>query len=320
MFSENQKTITMSTAGLINRYVWLVGMIYIRGPISREELQRRYESQFGRGEELGERTFHRYKDAVMELFDIDIKFDRRYQGYVIANRDGIDNMAMRKWILQTFSVSSVLHESQDLKNRILLEDVPSGQEFLTHIVEAMREGVKLKMTYHSFHRSEPSTFDVEPWCVKLFEQRWYMLGKSEKYPQPRIYSLDRIKALEPAESKFKLPKKFNAEKFFADYHGIIIGDDEFCVGPVALWVDAWQSNFLRTLPLHDSQVEVERNEEYSIFEYRICPTFDFRQKILSMGGSVEVLAPAELIVKVRKEGIAEPAQQNEEYKFKVYKK
>jgi hypothetical protein len=33
-----------------------------------------------------------------------------------------------------------------------------------------------------------------------------------------------------------------------------------------------------------------------------------------------VLAPTELIAKVREEGIAEHAQPNEEYKFKVYKK
>ena len=69
-----------------------------------------------------------------------------------------------------------------------------------------------------------------------------------------------------------------------------------------------------------SQVEVERNEEYSIFEYRLCPSFDFRQKILSMGATTEVLVPAKLIAKVRAEGIAKSAQQNEEYKFKVYKK
>ena len=72
--------------------------------------------------------------------------------------------------------------------------------------------------------------------------------------------------------------------------------------------------------LHHTQVEVERNEEYSIFEYRLCPSFDFRQKLLSMGGSVEVLAPTELIAKVREEGIAEHAQSNEEYKFNVYKR
>jgi predicted DNA-binding transcriptional regulator YafY len=231
-------------------------------------------------------------------------------------------MGMRKWLLQTFSVNGMLHESQELKNRILLEDVPSGQQHLTTIVDAMREGVALSMTYQSFGKSEPSTFEVEPYCVKLFEQRWYMLGKSEGYDDLRLYALDRIKALEPTERKFKLPKSFDAEKFFADYYGIIIGDEEFDVGPVALKVDSWQSKYLRTLPLHHSQVEVERNDEYSIFEYRLCPSFDFRQKLLSMGGSVEVLAPAELIAKVREEGIAEHAPHGKYpiYEFKVYKK
>ena len=308
----------MSTAGLLNRYVWFVTTIYNRGPISLADLQLRYESHFGRGEELGERTFHRYTDAVEELFDIEIRYDRTRRGYVVADREGIDNMGMRKWLLQTFSVNSVLHESQELKNRILLEDVPSGQQHLTTIVDAMREGVALSMTYHSFHREEPSTFEVEPYCVKLFEQRWYMLAKSERYPEPRVYALDRIKALEPTERKFKLPKKFDAAKFFEDYYGIIIGDKDFDICPVALKVDSWQSKYLRTLPLHHTQVEVERNEEYSIFEYRLCPSLDFRQKILSMGVAVEVLAPTKLIAKVCEEGVAEHAQPNEEYKFKVY--
>ena len=311
----------MSTAGLINRYVWFVSTIYNRGPISLADLQHRYELHFGRGEELGERTFHRYKEAVMELFDIDIKYDRAQRGYVVANRDGIDNMAMRKWLLQTFSVSSVLHESQYLKGRILLEEVPSGQQYLTPIVEAMREGVALSMTYQSFGRSEPSTFEVEPYCVKLFEQRWYMLGKSDKL---RIYAFDRIQALEPTERKFKLPKKFNAEEFFKDYYGIIIGDDDFDVEPVALMVDSWQSKYLRTLPLHHTQVEVERTVEYSIFEYCLCPSFDFQQKLLSMGDSAGVLAPVLLkdILRKKAEKTANnnaSAGMGSQYHFKVYK-
>ena len=311
----------MSTAGLLNRYVWFVTTIYNRGPISLADLQLRYESHFGRGEELGERTFHRYTDAVEELFDIEIKYDRVRRGYVVADREGIDNMGMRKWLLQTFSVNSVLHESQELKNRILLEDVPSGQQHLTTIVDAMREGVKLSMAYQSFGAGKPSTFDVEPWCVKLFEQRWYMLGMSDKL---RIYALDRIKALEPTGHRFKMPKKFNAEEFFKDYYGIIIGDEDFDVEPVALRVNAWQSNYLRTLPLHHTQVEVERNEEFSIFEYRLCPSFDFQQKLHSMGDSAGVLAPVLLKDILRKK--AETTANNNAsagmgsgYHFKVYK-
>ena len=314
----------MSTAGLINRYVWFVTTIYNRGPITLEEIQRRYESHFGRGEELSERQFHRYTDAVEELFDIEIKYSRSQRGYVVADREGIDNMGMRKWLLQTFSVNNILHESQELKNRILLENVPSGQQHLTTIVDAMREGVKLSMTYKSFGAENPTTFDVEAWCVKLFEQRWYMLGKGA-YDKPYIYALDRIKSLESTECTFKLPKKFNAEEFFKDYYGIIINDDEFDVCPVALKVDSWQSKYLRTLPLHHSQVEVERNEEYSIFEYRLCPSFDFRQKLLSMGNSARVLAPADLVLTIRDETESAfdnyaDADQQSEYKFKVYKK
>ena len=311
----------MSTAGLINRYVWFVTTIYSRGPITLEEIQHRFKSHFGRGEELSERQFHRYTDAVEELFDIEIKYSRSQRGYVIADREGIYNMGMRKWLIQTFSVNNILHENQDLKNRILLENVPSGQQHLTTIVDAMREGVALSMTYHSFHREEPSTFEVEPYCIKLFEQRWYMLGMSDKL---RIYALDRIKALEPTERKFKLPKKFDAAKFFEDYYGIIISDDDYDVCPVALQVDAQQSNYLRTLPLHHTQVEVERNDEYSIFEYRLCPTFDFRQKILSMGGAIEVLAPEELVYQMKDEGngivVANMFPEMAYYEFKVYKK
>ena len=315
----------MSTAGLINRYVWFVTTIYNRGPISLEEIQHRYESHFGRGEELSERQFHRYTDAVEELFDIEIKYSRTQRGYVVADREGIDNMGMRKWLIQTFSVNNILHESQELKNRILLENVPSGQQHLTTIVDAMREGVALSMTYHSFHREEPSTFEVEPYCVKLFEQRWYMLGKSEGYDELRLYALDRIKALEPTERKFKLPKKFDAAKFFEDYYGIIIGNEDFDVEPVALKVDSWQSKYIRTLPLHHSQVEVERNEEFSIFEYRLCPSFDFQQKLLSMGDSVGVLAPVLLkdILRTKAEKTANnnaSAGMGSQYHFKVYKK
>ena len=177
----------MSTAGLINRYVWFVTTILNYGPISLKDIQRRFELHFDPGEVLEERTFHRYTDAVEELFDIDIEYDRKRKGYVIAN-DYIEDMKMRKWLIQTFSVNSILHESQDLKNRILLENVPSGQQHLTTIVDAMRESVALSMTYHSFHREEPSTFEVEPYCVKLFEQRWYMLGKSRTEHFFKIFS------------------------------------------------------------------------------------------------------------------------------------
>lgn len=97
-----------------------------------------------------------------QSLQMDIKYDRARRGYVIADREGIDNMCMRRWLLQTFSVNNMLHESQALKSRILLEDIPSGRQYLTTIVDAMREGVKLSMACQSFGAENPTTFDVEP--------------------------------------------------------------------------------------------------------------------------------------------------------------
>ena len=60
---------------------------------------------------------------------------------------------------------------------------------------------------------------------------------------------------------------------------------------VRLKVSSGQANYLRSLPLHKTQKEVERNDEYSIFELRIRPEFDFQQEILSQIPDVEVLEP-----------------------------
>ena len=49
--------------------------------------------------------------------------------------------------------------------------------------------------------------------------------------------------------------------------------------------------YVRTLPLHHTQREVETGEWYSVFEYRLKPTFDLKQELLSRGDAVEVLSP-----------------------------
>ena len=37
---------------------------------------------------------------------------------------------MRQWLIGTFSVGTLLNESRDLRDRILFEEIPSGQQYL----------------------------------------------------------------------------------------------------------------------------------------------------------------------------------------------
>jgi predicted DNA-binding transcriptional regulator YafY len=92
-----------------------------------------------------------------------------------------------------------------MKERILLENIPSGQEYLADIIEGMKKGQCINMTYQSYWRDESNTFIVEPYCVKLFKQRWYVAARSPYYNKVMIYSLDRILHLELLnDERFKM--------------------------------------------------------------------------------------------------------------------
>jgi len=186
-------------------------------------------------------------------------------------------------------MNNLLNESRDMRDRILIEGVPSSQRWLTAIVNAMRDNKTIAMTYQSFNRTEPTSFEAHPWCLKLFKQRWYLLARSEAYKEPRIYALDRIRAVSETQNALKISKKFKADEFFSHYFGIVVDDCQ--PETIQLKVEASQVKYYQSLPLHSSQREVESNDKYTVFEYRLVPTFDFEQEVLSKGAGVEVLAP-----------------------------
>lgn len=276
----------------MNKYVWLVETIYRAKRISLKELNRRWlENDMSDGQEIPERTFHKWRIAVEELFGLDIVNEGRgdYR-YYIENADELSNGNLRSWLFNTLSVSTLLQANLGMKDRILLEEIPEGKEYLPVIIEAMKENVQLLMTYQSYWRDEEHTFEVEPYCLKLFRQRWYLVARSAYYNKVLIYALDRVRQLQATEVRFTYPKDFQPDEYFDGCFGIIAGDGTK-VETVRLKASAGQANYLRSLPLHPSQEETERNDAFSIFTLRIRPTFDFIQELLRQGEGVEVLSP-----------------------------
>ena len=279
---------------LINKYVWLVETIYRSRRITFEEINLRWlDNEMSEGLDLPLRTFHKWRIAVEEMFGLVIECERKggYH-YYIANAEELKEGNIRNWLLGTISVSNLLVDNQHLKDRILLEEIPSGQIYLAQIIEAMKNSNVINMTYHSYWRDKSNNFDVEPYCVKLFRQRWYLLGRSPYKKQMMIYALDRIQELWVTDAKFELPTSFNANEFFSEYFGVNIGND-IDVETVKLKVASYQANYIRAVPLHHSQKEVERNENYSIVELWLRPSDDLIREILWHGEAIEVLAPME---------------------------
>lgn len=271
------------------RYIWLVDLINRRKYVSFKEISEAWmRSPLNEtGDPLSERTFFNHKDAIAGMFGIEILNDRRLGFYIGRSDVGSDETS--DWMLHTLCLNNVLHENADMKDRILMEKVPSSERFLTDIISAMRDFRVISLCYQSFRHPEPFCFNVRPYCVKYFKQRWYLLGDSDL--GLRIYSLDRFVDMEELEEHFEIPKGFDAEEYFGNYFGVIIGEEP---EDVKIRVVPDQVKYFRTLPMHGSQRETVQEDGSSVFSYHIAPTLDFVQEILSHGADVEVLEPAEL--------------------------
>ena len=276
----------------VNKYVWLVETIYKAKKISFEEINRRWmDNDMSEGDALSIRTFHKWRIAIEEMFGLIIENEQGGQyRYYIQNADELRSGSMRSWLFNTLTVSNLMMDSVSIKNKVLFEEIPDGEQYLPDILKALKKNLVLGMSYQSYIRDEANTFEVEPYCLKAFKQRWYLVARSPYYDKVMIYALDRVQWLGLTDKGFTDPKNFNAEEYFEDCFGII-SDQNIKVETVKFKVSAGQANYLRSLTLHQTQREIERTDEYSIFTVRLRPTFDFRQEILSQGSDIEVLEP-----------------------------
>lgn len=273
---------------LFKTYIWLVDTIYRAGKITLKEINTKWlRSDFSYGKKIPLRTFHNWRARVEETFDIIIECDKSFNEYYIENVDDLQGNNLQAWLLNSFTVSNLLQESSKIKNRIALENVPSGAKFLTLILESLCENTKLEITYQSYHQEKSSTFTVSPYFLKLFQQRWYLIALSDHI---RIYALDRMQLVEKMDEKFEFPEGMDVESYFAESFGII-NDDTQKPSTIQLKFSNYQANYIRSLPLHHSQIEIEITDEYVVFEYFLKPMFDFEQKLLSFSETVEVISP-----------------------------
>ena len=287
-------SITMKIAEIFKQYIWITETLYRTGGLSFQELNERWmKTKISGGLPIPRTTFIRHKGDIEDMFGVNIECQRKGgYFYYIENNDFTHNNHLQEWMLDSLSISSMLMESTSLQNRIILENIPAGKEYLQPIINAMKQGHTLQMTYHKFSQQENYTITIEPYAIKVFKQRWYLLAQNPKRETPSIYALDRIERLEETEESFQFPTDFNTEAFFSDCYGVLSGT-EIKAQRIIIRAFAPYMNYLRTLPLHHSQKEVNSTDEYAEFEFYLRPTFDFCQELLAQAHDVEVLEPAE---------------------------
>lgn len=277
---------------LLKRYLWLIDTLKRSPGMTFEEIAYRWQNSSANdnGSELTERTFYNHCQAVARHFGIDIEC-RRGRGlniYRIVNPEAIEENSLTKWALDSFSLGELLLGNASISDKILLEDVPSGRQWLEPVIQALQQNREMELEYENFVGVQFSGI-IKPLCVKLFKRRWYVLALLYN-GQTRIFSLDRIKDLRLSDRHFTYPKDFTPSDYFSNFFGIIaIAGSK--AEEIRIRAYAELPGYLRSLPIHHSQQELESNQEYTDFSLRIVPTFDFIQELLLHRDQLEVLYP-----------------------------
>lgn len=280
----------------LQKYTWLIETIRRTGKITHKDLSDKWKlcKDLSDSKPLHRATFNRWRDNILSQFGIIISC-QRVGGYLyyIENPDDIDEDELKKWMLDSFAVGNLIGENLSLKDRILVDQIPSGRDHLKTILEAMKKTRVINIVYKAFHYSRSFEIPIEPYSLKLFENRWYLLGHNIGKDTIRLYGLDRIELVEVTEQEYKLPKGFSAAEYFSNYFGIVT-DDKVKPERIVIRANKNHAPFLKSLPLHHTQQLIEEDSEYADFSLYLAPTYDFIMKLLHAGAMVEVISPSSL--------------------------
>ena len=286
-----------------HKYIWLLNTLLTSSPLTFDEVNMLWEDCPANDGPIPLRTFHEYRKGIKEMFGVDIECDRSKNVYYVKNPEVLDNNKLAKWLLRKYSIPQDFATFNGMKDRILLEEIPMGRAFLDIVMEAMRTNAELRIDYqryqHGQHEEHLRTFTMQPYALKVYNRRWYLLGFLKEDNDIRTIALDRVIDMEALPSKFEMPADFDARKHFANVVGVYV-DKDLPIEKVRIRAYGAQADYLRSVPLHGSQSEGRsKHGEYAEFTYRLCITPDLVTQLLAMGDKVEVLEPKGLIDNIK---------------------
>lgn len=284
---------------LLRKYIWLVQTFIKEGDrgLALEEILDKWEARWGSS--YSRRTFNNHRLAIEEVFDIKIECNRSSMRYFVRYSEDLkDEDAGPAWLINTFTVNSLLALGKErLSGRISVEDIPSGQKYLTTIMDAMLDDKQLNISYCKYTGNEVEEFNVMPYALKEFAKRWYVIGYCRERNGLRVYGLDRITFIRVSEESFKLPEGFDVDDIFASSFGIYLPDGSRAVD-IVFRANKKEARYLRDLPLHHSQRELEVSSDSVVFSVRLVPNSNLIMEFCKRGDRLEVLEPQEIRAQV----------------------
>ena len=278
----------------LKKCLYLINLLERKGALTLKEINDYYQySSICENDEILPRTFLRYKDYIEETFPCYIEFNQRTGKYELRRHKALygEDDSLYDYLLSAYHIEGMTELALKHRNKIVLTKAPTGVENVQTILEAIDKKRGIEFDYNSFSRKTVKNQTLIPYFLRAWENRWYLVAEPVKHPhQQAVYALERMGSVSLTKEKLLPSDKISIENYFDGCFGINHSDDQ---KPETIRIKVYdtQVEYVRALPIHESQVEVETTEQWSIFEYRIVPCYNFYQQLLWHREKLEVLEP-----------------------------
>ncbi|HAM97051.1 MAG TPA: WYL domain-containing protein [Marinilabiliales bacterium] len=246
---------------------------------------------------VSKRTFQRDLEDIRSIYNIDIQYDFSRRVYFI---DFEQQPEINKRIMEAYDIFNALNMADRLSSYIHFEKrKPQGTESLYGLLHAIQNHVQISFSYQKYWEDKLTLRIVEPYALKEFKNRWYILANDMKDQQVKSFALDRLNNLEISRKQFKFPNHFNVHEYYKNCFGII-SPNNLILQEVILSFDSYQGKYIKSLPLHETQEILKDDNNELLIKLTLYITYDFIMELLSFGENLKVISPDCLIVDLKK--------------------
>lgn len=240
---------------------------------------------------ISKRTFKRDCEDIASIYGIDIVFNFSQKLYKIEEED---NDESKTRIMEAFDLIDTFGITKKISKHVYFEKRrPQGTENMYGLLHAIKNQLQISFTYHKFWEDIDTQRTVEPYALKEFKNRWYILACDLGDKKVKTFALDRISELEVKSQRLSMPLSFSIEEYFKHSFGII-NDTEHKPETVVLSFTPFQGKYIKSLPLHESQkVLIDDDKEFRI-ALKVHISHDLLMELLSFGANMKVIEPQSL--------------------------
>lgn len=259
----------------------------VHGSATAEKLKTRLEEY---EMAASDRTFERLKVEMRDSFGLELVY--RDNEYILKRNPNPSQDWLYKIIetVREFDFYKLALEDPKNQSRILFEEAekPSYYKNLAPIFEAIIKSLKISFIYHFFDSDRFIPIEIEPYLLKKYQQRWYVIGYSSYVDDVRSYGLDRINELLVTDTKFM----FDQYQRIIDNYRSIVGLNH-SKKPVRMVLRAYdlQRKYLAEVPLHYSQKQIGEGPNWIDFEYHLRPNYELMQQLFRIADQSEIISP-----------------------------